>query len=152
MGSERLFLTVQAANARTAMMQTLTEMKTTVVRVADVRSCAQHHPWLVTGSVVAAGFVTGAAMTHSPRKKVRTAPLAAETLERPGLHDQTPPRTETASWLSTVGTALTASVITGLQAALTAAITAAFVKEQVSAGARPADADLNRGDFENGAE
>jgi hypothetical protein len=134
------------------MMQTLNEMKTTVVRVADLRSCAQHHPWLVTGSVVAAGFVTAAVMTHSPRNKVRTTPLDAEALGRPGLHEQSPPRAETAPWWSTIGTALTVSVITGLQAALTAAITASFVKEQVSAGARPADANLDRGEFENGAE
>src|SRR5258708_1382193 len=63
--SEECFLTEQAANARTAMQQTLAEMTQTLAKLTDVRTCARQHPWIATGSVLAVGFVAGAVLPHS---------------------------------------------------------------------------------------
>jgi hypothetical protein len=151
-GTERLYLDEQAANARTAIMQTLHEMKETALRVADVRSSARQHPWLVTGSVVAAGFVAGAVMTRSPQRVASKTQNFAETIEDPGLRGQKPPPAKTTAWFSAIGAALTAAVVTALQAALTAAIASLFVRDEVAAETQPPADILNRGEFENGAE
>jgi len=133
-------------------MQMLHEMKETAVRIADVRSCAQQHPWLVTGSVVAAGFVVGAVLSHSPRKDVRTTPSHSESNGAPTDHEQAPSRTETASWLSTVGTALTAAVVTVLQGALTAAAVSLFSGDVTADETLPSDGAAPQGELENGTE
>jgi hypothetical protein len=50
------------------MIQTLRDMRETLKMAADVRSCAKHHPWVVTGLAAAVGFAAGAVLTPSPRK------------------------------------------------------------------------------------
>src|SRR5579863_3922298 len=75
--SEERFLADQAAAARTAIMQTVQEMKHTLGQAAAVRTCARQHPWIATGSAVAAGFITGALLpgarsTAGMRTKART--------------------------------------------------------------------------------
>jgi ElaB/YqjD/DUF883 family membrane-anchored ribosome-binding protein len=63
--SEERFLADQAADARTAMMQTLQEMKQTLAKAADVRTGARQHPWVATAAAVAVGFVAGAVLPRS---------------------------------------------------------------------------------------
>ena len=133
-------------------MQTLHEMKETAMRVADVRSCAQQHPWLVTGSVVAAGFVVGAVLSHSPQKDVRTTQSHSESNGAPTHHEQEPSRTETASWLSSVGTALTAAVVTVLQGALTAAAVSLFAGDVTADEPLPSAGALPESELEHGTD
>lgn len=142
--SERRFLADQADNAKTAMRQTLYEIQETALRVADVRSSARQHPWIVTGSIMAAGFVAGAVLTHptpTENQAPRTPPQSSTV---PGNHEPVSPQSTTTSWLATLGTALVTAVITVLQGALTAAVVSLFAGEEVSGAASPSDAALDR--------
>jgi hypothetical protein len=53
------------------MNQTLHDMKKTLAGMVDVSSRTKQHPWIVTGSAVAVGFVTGAALTPSRGANVK---------------------------------------------------------------------------------
>jgi hypothetical protein len=75
---ERSFLANQAANSKTAMNGILHDMKDTLTRVADVRSCAKRHPWLIVVSAVAAGFVAGAVLPLAPPKNIKSAGSSTE--------------------------------------------------------------------------
>jgi hypothetical protein len=75
---ERRFLANQAANSKTGINGTLQDMKDTLTRIADVRSCAKQHPWLIVVSAVATGFVVGAALPLAPRKNIKSAGSSTE--------------------------------------------------------------------------
>ena len=109
--SERGFLADRAADARTAIGRKMCEMKETLTKMADVRSCAARHPWILTGSAVAAGVVVGAVLMPSARKRIRRtrktpSGLAAETL--PARREQETPRTTKSFLFSIAGTVLAA--------------------------------------------
>jgi hypothetical protein len=120
--SERSFLADQAADAKTAMTRTLHDMKDTLKRVADVRSCAKQHPWLVVGWAVAAGFVTGAVLTPAPRKAVKITGLSTKAESQPSCHAQETPRTKKALLFSTVATILVGILQTVLKNLIAAAV------------------------------
>ena len=92
--SERGYLVDQAADARIAMVRTLQDMGNTVIRVADLRSCTKRHPWLVTCSAVAAGFVTGAALTPSARTNTKQTGSNSEALLQPGSEGRETPQSK----------------------------------------------------------
>lgn len=150
--SERRFLEDQAANAKTAMIQTLHELKQTAMRVADVRACARQHPWLVTGSAVAAGFAAGALYPPASRKETGMATPVSASNRVPGEHEQQSQRTGKSSWSSGVGAALTTAAITVLQGALTAAAVSLFRTDQAAVGPAPVRQSTESGDLRNGSE
>jgi ElaB/YqjD/DUF883 family membrane-anchored ribosome-binding protein len=123
-GSERSFLADQAAAAKTAMLQTLYDMKETVKRVADLRSCAREHPWLVTGSAVAVGFVTGAVLTPSPQKTGEPSRAKSEKERQPSCQEREDPRTKKSFLIATAGTLLAGVVRTVVQNSIAAAAVA----------------------------
>lgn len=144
--NERRFLDDQADNAKTAMRQTLHEIQETALRVADVRSSARQHPWILTGSVMAAGFIAGAVFTHSTRKEeTQSHQPSAETDAASVRSELAPPQIETTSWMATIGAALVTAVITVLQSALTAAVVSLFAGEEALREAPPFDAAQDRG-------
>lgn len=55
--TEKQFLAEQAAVSRAALARCVTDIKGTVASLA--RPCAARHPWMITGSAAAAGFVAG---------------------------------------------------------------------------------------------
>jgi len=150
--SERRFLEDQAANAKTAMIQALHEVKQTAMRVADVRACARQHPWLVAGSAVAAGFIAGALITPASRKQIGTVSPHSESIPGPGDHEQAPQPTAKSSWSSAVGTALTSVAITVLQGALTAAAVSLFRTDPTAVGPAPVRQTTELGESCNGTE
>lgn len=109
------------------MMQTLLEMKQTLTKGADLRTCARQHPWIAAGSAIAAGFVAGALLpksraTAGERNPPRTdADAPAEST----AHD--PCGAQPGFLLTTLGTALTGIVQTLFQGFVTAAAVAAEV-------------------------
>ena len=109
--SERGFLADRAADARTAIGRKLCDMKETLTRMAGVRSCAARHPWILTGSAVAAGVVAGAVLTPSARKRVRRTrktPPGSAAEGPPDRRDQETPRTTKSLLFSLTGTVLAA--------------------------------------------
>ena len=60
------FLTQQAADAQTAIHQTLTEMQATAREVANVRWWTQHYPWSAVGAAAVRGYVVTTAVLAPP--------------------------------------------------------------------------------------
>jgi len=119
--SERSFLAYQAAAAKTAMRQTLHDMKVILERVADLRLYARQHPWLVTGSAVAVGFVTGAVLTPSPQKTGEQSRAKSEEKRQPSCQEREVPRTKKSFLIATAGTLLAGVVRTVIQNSIAAA-------------------------------
>ena len=146
--SEQCYLADQAADARTAILQTVREMKATLIRAADVRTCARQHPWIATGSAVAAGFVAGAVLPTRGTKAREGSPSATDAGAPPDLPRPEPARAKTGFVMNTLGTASTGIVQTLLQSFLTAAVVATEVDQvkeepQTPYGSTPFDS--NRG-------
>jgi hypothetical protein len=122
--SKNRFLAEQAADARNAMMQTVQEMKRTLTRAADVRTCARQHPWIATGSAVAAGFVVGAIL---PTLRPTSDDKSSKTTDAGVAVDSTghgPERAKSGFLLATLGTVLGGIAQTLLQEFITAAVVA----------------------------
>ena len=111
--SEPGFLADRAADARTAMGRQLCDMKETLTTMAGVHSCAARHPWILTGSAVAAGAVAGAVLTPSPRERIRRTrktPSRSAAEAQPACREQeTPPSTK--SFLSSIAGTVLAAVL-----------------------------------------
>ena len=109
--TEQGFLADRAADAKTAIGHRLCDMKETLTRLTGVRSCAARHPWILTGSAVAAGVVAGAVLTPSARKRIRRTrmtPSGSQAESPPARRERETPRT-TKSFLSSItGTVLAA--------------------------------------------
>ncbi len=109
--SECGFLADRAADAKTAIGRKLCDMKETLTKMAGVRSCAAHHPWILTGSAVAAGVVVGAVLTRSARKRIRRTrktPSGSAAEAPPARREQETPRTTRPFLFSIAGTVLAA--------------------------------------------
>lgn len=106
------------------MLQTMLEIKQTLTQAADVRTCVIRHPWIATGSAVAAGLAAGAVLS-TPRYASgakHPAETAAGTAPDSLGHE---PRPRKAGFVrAALGTALTGSVQTLLQSFIAAAIVA----------------------------
>jgi hypothetical protein len=109
--SEHDFLAERAADAKTAIGRKLCDMQETLTTMAGVRACAARHPWILTGSAVAAGVVVGAVLTPAARQRIRrteqTAPGSAAEAP-PAGREQDSPRTTKSLLFSIAGTVLAA--------------------------------------------
>jgi len=126
--SESRYLADQAADARTAMMQTVREMKQTLANATDVRICARQHPWIATGSAVAAGFVAGAVLSSRRSTSATTSPAPADAGAPPDSTGLEPAHAKTGFLMATLGTALTGIVQTLVQGFIAAAVVASEVE------------------------
>jgi hypothetical protein len=120
--SERVYLADQAADARIAMVRTLQDMKKTLIQVADVRSCAKRHPWLVTGSAVAAGFITGTVLAPSTRTNTKHTGSNSEAVLPPGREERETPQPKKSVLFSIVGTVLASILQTAVQRSIAGAV------------------------------
>src|SRR5690242_10176945 len=57
---ERVFLTQQAADAKTAIQHTVADMQATAKEAANIRWWTQHYPWYAVGAATVLGFVAAA--------------------------------------------------------------------------------------------
>jgi hypothetical protein len=62
--NEATFLQQQAADAKIAIQQTLTEMQETAKAAADIRRWAQQYPWIAVSAATMLGFVAASAFTR----------------------------------------------------------------------------------------
>ncbi len=123
-GSERSLLADQGADAKTAMLRTVHDMKETLARIADLRSCARQHPWLVTGSAVAVGFFAGVVLAPSPQETGEQPRATSEVERQPGCREREGPRTKKSFLIATAGTLLAGVVRTVVQNSIAAAAVA----------------------------
>ena len=63
--SESEFLAQQAEMARTAMMRSLSEIKTRLAQGADPKAWAREFPWITVGAAAVAGFAAAATLIPS---------------------------------------------------------------------------------------
>jgi hypothetical protein len=109
--TERAFLADRAADAKTAFGRTLCQMKDTLASLAGVHSCAARHPWILTGSAVAAGVVAGTVLTPAARRtgrNVRQTPSDAAADSPPACREHDAPRAKRSFVWSIAGTVLAA--------------------------------------------
>ena len=106
------------------MSQTLHDMKETLKGMVNVSSCAKEHPWLVTGSAVAVGFVTGAALTPSREKNINKPRSNSEAELQPSCEGQDTVKTRKSFLFSALGTVLAGILKTVVQGLLAAALVA----------------------------
>ena len=137
--SEERFLAEQAAHARTAMTQTLAEMKQTLARLTDVRTCARQHPWIATGSVLAVGFVAGAVLPRSRSTPGERHKVQTDAAAPPDSTAREPDRAKTGFLSATLGKALTATAATLLQSLVAAAVVATQVDQVKEERPTPGD-------------
>jgi hypothetical protein len=121
---ERSYLADQAANSKSAMNGTLHDMKDTLTRIADVRSCAKQHPWLIVVSAVATGFVAGAVFPLAPRKNIKGAGSSSEPDSQPICHAQETQRTKKSLLFSMMVTVLAGTLQTVVKRWIAAAVVA----------------------------
>ena len=74
---ERVFLTQQAADAKTAIQHTVADMQATAKEVANVRWWTQQYPWYAVGAATVLGFVTATAVLTPADHRTQPAPPAA---------------------------------------------------------------------------
>ena len=74
---ERVFLTQQAADAKTALQRTVADMQATAKEAANIRWWTQQYPWYAVGAVTVLGFVAAASVPGSADHRPRPAPPAA---------------------------------------------------------------------------
>ncbi len=93
--------------------------------MADVRSCARLHPWIVAGSAAAAGFVAGVLLLRSSEKPSASAKPGSEANVPPGCQGS-----KTASRRSVVLATAGRSVVMILRTLIQGAITTILFSEK----------------------
>ena len=74
---ERVFLAQQAADAKTAMQHTVTDMQATAKEVANISWWTQQYPWYAVGAAAVLGFVAVTSVLAPADHRPRPAPPAA---------------------------------------------------------------------------
>lgn len=115
---KRKYRTDQTTDAKTAMNQTLHSLKQIMSGMVDVGAHVRRHPWVATGSALAAGFVVGAESIPAPREISKDSQTNQE---------QEAPRTTKSLVFATLGTILANILQTVVQSSIASAVAA---KEQ----------------------
>jgi ElaB/YqjD/DUF883 family membrane-anchored ribosome-binding protein len=74
---ERVFLTQQAADAKTAIQHTVTDMQVTAKEVANISWWTQQYPWYAVGAAAVLGFVAATSVLAPADHQSQPAPPAA---------------------------------------------------------------------------
>ena len=73
---ERIFLTQQATDAKTAIQHTVADMQTTAKEVANISWWTRQYPWYAVGTAAVLGFVATTSVLASADHQPRPAPPA----------------------------------------------------------------------------
>ncbi len=83
---EGMFLRQQAADAKTAMLRTVADIKATAQEAADVRWWTQQYPWYAVGTAAVVGFVAATHLLAPADHHAQPVPPAqSQTAARPSL-------------------------------------------------------------------
>jgi len=74
---ERVFLAQQAADAKTAMQHTVTDMQATAKEVANISWWTQQYPWYAVGAATVLGFVAATYVLAPADHRPQPAPPPA---------------------------------------------------------------------------
>jgi ElaB/YqjD/DUF883 family membrane-anchored ribosome-binding protein len=120
---ERVFLTQQAADAKTAMQHTVADIQATAREAANIRWWTQQYPWYAVGAAAVLGFVAATSVLAPTDHRPQPAPPAAS------------PTTAHPSWK--------ASLFEMVRSMLMSVITGALNPEGQPSGQAQADASLS---------
>ena len=82
--NERMFLAQQAADAKTAIQHTMTDMQATAKEVANVSWWTQQYPWYAVGAATVLGFIAATSVLAPADHRSRPAPpVASQAAARP---------------------------------------------------------------------
>lgn len=121
-GSECSFLENQAVDAKAAMIRTLEGMKATAAKVTDLRPYVRPHPWLISVSALAAGFVAGAVLGLVRRRMAQTPKVNAQANGRIGYTQQQEAAPKKSFWFAIAGPLLAAIVQTVVKNSMTESV------------------------------
>jgi hypothetical protein len=121
------------------MSQTLHDIKETLKGMFNVSACVKQHPFLITGSAVAVGFVTGAALTPSRGENIKKIRSNSVVELQPSHLGQEPGNARKSFLFSTLGTVLVGILKTVVQGLLA---TAFVTKEGAEAQSPPDSAGV----------
>lgn len=97
-----MFLTQQAADAKTAMRRTVADIKATAQEAADVRWWTQQYPWYAVGTAAVVGFVAATHILAPADHHAQSAPPAqGQTAARP-------------SWMSSLVEMLSSTLLSAI--------------------------------------
>ena len=80
---ERVFLAQQAADAKTALQHTVTDIQGTAREAANVSWWTQQYPWYAVGTATILGFVVVTSVLAPPNHRVQPDPHVARPVARP---------------------------------------------------------------------
>lgn len=81
---ERVFLTQQAADAKTAIQHTVADMQATAKAVANLSWWTQHYPWYAVGTATVLGFIATTSILAPANHQTQPAsPATSQTAVRP---------------------------------------------------------------------
>jgi ElaB/YqjD/DUF883 family membrane-anchored ribosome-binding protein len=80
---ERVFLTQQAADAKTAIQHTVADMQATAKEVANLSWWTQHYPWYAVGTATVLGFIAATSVLAPTDHRTRPAPSTTSQVVRP---------------------------------------------------------------------
>ena len=72
----QVFLTQQAADAKTAIQHTVADMQTTAQEIANLRWWTQQYPWYAVGTATVLGFIATTSVLRPADHRTRPAPPA----------------------------------------------------------------------------
>jgi hypothetical protein len=73
---ERVFLTQQAADAKTAIQHTVADMQSTAKEIANLSWWTQQYPWYAVGAASVLGFIAATSVLAPADHRTRPAPPA----------------------------------------------------------------------------
>jgi hypothetical protein len=73
---ERVFLTQQASDAKTAIQHTIADMQATAKEVANLSWWTQQYPWYAVGAATVLGFIAATSVLAPADHRTRPAPPA----------------------------------------------------------------------------
>jgi hypothetical protein len=71
---ERVFLTQQAADAKTAIQHTVADMQATAKEIANLSWWTQQYPWYAVGAASVLGFIAATSVLAPADHRTRPAP------------------------------------------------------------------------------
>jgi hypothetical protein len=144
--SESVYLKEQAANAKAAFTQTLSEIATGLGRGASVKAWTAEHPWVMVSSAAIAGFTVACATVPSKQESALRKLAQLEAALNPSKSETSDNHKETNGKEATQGhflASMTAAILKGVAPALASALTAVFSSHSPEVPTPPDTADAS---------
>jgi hypothetical protein len=137
--TEAEFLTHEAELAKTALGNTLDEIKTELAKAGNIKLWAHHYPWMTAGLALATGFTLAAVAKGADSGKANETIPASEEAERQRLLRETAkaPYNSVTGNTPKLGDSLLGSLFSLARTALEASLVSAIREQGIQAQSQP---------------